>query len=64
MPRRLVHDQVEVGMRKPVLLDAREEPEEGGRVGDVGGHHLANTTGEDAAAGKIYRRGRAYLVCA
>lgn len=36
-------------MRKPVLLDAWEEPEEGGRVGDVGGRRLASTTGEDAA---------------
>ena len=49
IPRRLVHDRVEVGVRKPVLLDAREEPEEGGRVGDVGGRRLASTTGEDAA---------------
>ena len=38
-------------MRKPVLLDAREEPEEGGRVGDVRGlgRRLSSTTGEDAA---------------
>jgi hypothetical protein len=43
------HDRVEVGVRKPVLLDAREGPEEGGRVGDVGGPRLASTTGEDAA---------------
>ena len=43
------HDRVEVGVRKPVLLDAREEPKEGGRVGDVGGPRLASTTGEDAA---------------
>lgn len=49
IPRRLVHDRVEVGVRKPVLLDAREEPEEGGRVGDVGGRRFASTTGEDAA---------------
>lgn len=49
MPRCLVHDWVEVGVRKPVLLDAREEPEKGGRAGDVGGRRLARTTGEDAA---------------
>lgn len=45
---RLVHDRVEVGVRKPALLDAREEPEAGGRVGDVGGRRLASTTSEDA----------------
>jgi len=49
MPRRLVHDWVQVGVRKSVSLDAREEPEEGGRVGDVGGPRLASTTSEDAA---------------
>src|SRR5882762_530957 len=43
------HDQVEVGMRKPILLDVWEEPEEGGHVGDIGGCHLASIIGEDAA---------------
>lgn len=49
MPRRLVHDRVEVGIRKSVLLDAREEPEEGHRVRDVGGLPIAGTAGEEAA---------------
>lgn len=49
MPRRLVHDRVEVGVRKSVLLDALEEPQARGRIGDVGGRRLASTTIEDAA---------------
>ena len=49
MSLRLLHDRVEVSVRKPVLLDAREEPEERRRVGDVRGLHLAGTAGEEAA---------------
>jgi hypothetical protein len=49
MLRCLGHDRVEVGVRKPpVVLDAREEPEEGRCVRDVQGLRLAGTAGEEA----------------
>ena len=38
-----------MSVREPVLLDAREEPEEGCRIGDVRGLRLAGTAGEEAA---------------
>jgi hypothetical protein len=48
------HDWVGVRVREPIILDAREEPEEGRRVRDVQGLRLASTAGEgatDAAVG-------------
>jgi hypothetical protein len=50
MSRRLGHVRVEMGIKKPILLDAREEPEEGRRVRDVRGIRLslASTAGEEA----------------
>lgn len=51
MPWCLVHDRVEVGIRKSVLLDAREEPEEGRRGCDVGGLHIAGTADAAMAVG-------------
>ena len=49
MSRRLGHDRVEVSVRKPVLLDALQEPEEGRRVRDVRGLGLAGSPSEEAA---------------
>ena len=44
----LDHDWIEVGARKPAILVARKEPEEGCRVRDVQGL-LAGPSGEEAA---------------
>jgi len=50
MSRRcLGHDWVEVGIRKPIVLDALQEPEKGCCVYDVRGLHLASTADTSTA---------------